>query len=244
MSRIHYFADGYLLEAEGPVRQSTWVCMFNPSVRDARLRFTFYYEDAEPTTMLYQVPAERGLSVHLLDCNEVLRDKRFGAKIESTEPAVIQITTGYYGVEDRHDWYTRAMHSVICGDRLSTVNYYADGLVIDRAGARLKEPEWAFLLNPSKVAADVTLYAYYNDGRKGTYDFRVPAERILPIFMDELVVKNKLFGAKYISSVPIAIQQTRLIEEEDRRTIRACYSVMARPAPLIWQDESELTANG
>jgi hypothetical protein len=84
------------------------------------------------------------------------------------------------------------------------------------------------------------LYAYYSDGARVTYDFKVGAERLLPVFMDELVVKNKLFGAKYISSVPIAIQETRLIEEEDRKTIRACFSVMARPGPLVWQDEDEL----
>jgi hypothetical protein len=241
MSRIHYFGDGYLLEAAGPNRQSTWVCMFNPTKRDANLKFTFYYPDAEPTTMPYQVPAETGTSVHLLTCKEILQDKRFGAKIETSEPMVLQITTGYYGVDDRHDWYTRAMHSVICGDRLSTINYYADALVIDREGQRLKEPEWAFLLNPNKATAHVTLYANYGNGQKATYHFQVAPERLLPIFMDELVVKNQIFGAKYISDIPIAIQQTRLIVEEDRQTIRACFSVMAKPEPLTWQDESELT---
>jgi hypothetical protein len=241
VSRFHYFADGYLLEAEGPNRQSTWVCIFNPTKREARLKFTFYYEDAEPTTMEYQLSPEAATNVHLLGCKEVIPDKRFGARIESSEPMVLQITTGYYGVEDKEDWYTRGMHSVICSDRLSKINYYADGLVIDQEGQRLKEPEWAFVLNPNRVAAEVTLHAYYSDGTKVTYDFHVAPERVLPIFMDELVVKNKLFGAKYVSSVPIAVQQTRLIEEEDRKTIRSCYSVMAKPGPLSWQDESELT---
>jgi hypothetical protein len=171
----------------------------------------------------------------------VLQNKRFGAKIESSEPMGVQITTGYYGVEDKADWYTRGMHSVICSDRLSRVNYYADALVIDRDGVRLKEPEWAFLLNPNETAAEVTLYAYYGDGKQVTYDFHVAPERVLPVFMDELVRKNRLFGAKYVSTVPIAIQQTRLIEEEDRETIRSCFSVMAIPGPLSWQDESELT---
>jgi hypothetical protein len=58
---------------------------------------------------------------------------------------VIQITTGYYGVEDKHDWYTRAMHSVICGEQLANVNYYADALVIDQPNQRLKSlsgPSW------------------------------------------------------------------------------------------------------
>ena len=240
MSRIHYFADGYLLEAPGPNRQSTWVCMFNPSRRTAELKFTYYYEDNEPTSMAVQVPAETGTNLHLLSCKEVLREKRFGAKIVSSEPTVIQITTGYYGVEDRQDWYTRAMHSVICSDRLSTINYYADALVIDRPDQRLKEPEWAFILNPNPVPADVTLHAYYGDGTKALYNFHLQPERLLPVFMDKLVEKNKIFGAKYISSIPVVIQQTRLIEEEDRQTIRACFSVMAKPEPLIWQDESEI----
>ena len=240
MSRVHYFADGYLLEAEGPNRQSTWVCMFNPTRRDARLRFTFYYQDADPTTMDYQMAAETGANLHLLGCKEVLRDKRFGARIETSEPMVVQITTGYYGVEDRADWYTRGMHSVICSDRLSRINYYADGLVIDRPGQRLKEPEWAFILNPHQTSAQVMLHACYSDGTKATYGFQIAPERVLPVFMDELVVKNKLFGARYVSSVPVAIQQTRLIVEEDRQTIRSSFSVMARPGPLLWQDEVEL----
>ena len=240
MSRIHYFADGYLLEAEGANRQSTWVCMFNPSQRDAELRFTFYYEDADPTMMRRQVAAARGVNLHLLGCEEVLRDRRFGAKIESSEPMVVQITTGYYSVADRSDWYTRGMHSVICSDRLSTVNYYADALVIDQPMQRLKEPEWAFILNPSQAPAAVTLHAFYGDGVQHTYPFRVAPKRVLPVFMDELVDRNRLFGAKYVSTVPVAIQQTRLIVEEDRETIRSCFSVMARPGPLVWQDDVEL----
>jgi len=215
--------------------------MFNPTGRAAQLRFTFYYADAEPTSMDYEMPAGTGRNLHLADCEEVLQNKRFGAKIETTEPMVLQITTGYYGVEDKPDWYTRGMHSVICSDRLSLVNYYADGLVLDNPGVRLKEPEWAFILNPNRVAADVKLYAHYVDGQKVTYDFHVPAERVLPVFMDDLVRKNTLFGAKYISSVPVVIQQTRLIEEEDRVTIRSCYSVMAIPGPLSWQDDAELS---
>lgn len=243
MSRIHYFADGYLLQDEkSPNRQSTWVCMFNPAKRDARLKFTFYYEDCEPTTAYYNVPAETGTSVHLLSIKEIHVDKRFGARIESSEPMVIQVTTGYYGMEDKHDWFTRAMHSVICSDRLSKINYYSDALVIDREGARLKEPEWAFILNPNDEVADVVLHAYYSDGQKHEHRFSVQPRRLLPVFMDKIVVKNTLFGAKYISSVPVAIQETRLIEEEDRKTIRACFSVMAKTGPLTWQDESLIEA--
>jgi hypothetical protein len=228
MSRIHYFGDGYLLEKEGEVRQSTWVCLFNPSSRAAEYRFTFYYERSEPTTLSLTVAAKTGINRHLVSCPEVHQNERFGAKVEASEPGVVQITTGYYGLEDKHDWYTRAMHSVICGTRLSKKNYYADALVIDNPGKRLKEPEWAFILNPNLTPANVVLHAFYASGKKINYPFTVGAERVLPIFMDELVIKNTIFGAYYTSDVPVAVQQTRLIEEEDRKTIRACFSVMAR----------------
>lgn len=228
MSKVHYFGDGYLLEKEDEVRQSTWVCLFNPSPEAAEVCFTFLYEDCPSTEMKLTVSAKTGINRHLLSCKEVLQNHRFGAKIETSQNMVIQITTGYYGLDDKVDWYTRAMHSVICGTKLSKTLYYADALVIDRPGQRLKEPEWAFLVNPNKDAAEVRLYAYYGDGTKKVYPFHVEPERVLPIFMDKLVIKNQIFGAKYISSIPIAIQQTRLIEEEDRHTIRACFSVMAR----------------
>ena len=227
MSQVHYFGDGYLLEQDNDIRQSAWVCMFNPAAREAVLDFTFYYADAAPTSMTLKVPPKTGMNRHLLECKEILKNHRFGARIVSSENMVVQITTGYYGVEDKHDWYTHAMHSVICGTKLSKTNYYADALVIDRPGNRLKEPEWAFLLNPNKEAAEVKLYAYYGKGKPKVYPFHVGAERVLPVFMDELVVKNQIYGAKYVSSVPIAVQETRLIEEEDRHTIRACFSVMA-----------------
>jgi hypothetical protein len=228
MSHVHYFGDGYEREIDNDIRQSAWACMFNPSAKEAVLDFTFYYEKSTPTKMTVKVPAKTGVNRHLGECKEVRINERFGAKIVSSENTVIQITTGYYGVEDKVDWYTRAMHSVICGTKLSKTNYYADALVIDRPGNRLKEPEWAFLLNPNKEAAEVKLNAYYGNGTKKVYPFHVAAERVLPVFMDELVIKNQIYGAKYISSVPIAIQETRLIEEEDRHTIRACFSVMAR----------------
>jgi hypothetical protein len=228
MSHVHYFGDGYELEKDNEIRQSAWICMFNPASKEAVLDFTFYYEDAAPTTMTLKVPPKAGLNHHLADCVELLKNKRFGAKIITSENMVIQLTTGYYGLEDKHDWYTRAMHSVICSTKLSKTNYYADALVLDNPGKRLKEPEWAFLLNPNKEAADVKLYAYYGSGVKKVYPFHVGAERVLPVFMDKLVIKNQIYGARYVSSVPIAVQETRLIEEEDRHTIRACFSVMAR----------------
>jgi hypothetical protein len=228
MSHVHYFGDGYEMEKDNDIRQSAWVCMFNPSAKEALLDFTFYYENAAPTTMKLKVPARTGVNQHLSECKELHMNQRFGAKIVTSENMIIQITTGYYGVEDKVDWYTRAMHSVICGTKLSKTNYYADALVIDRPGNRLKEPEWAFLLNPNKEPAEVKLHAYYGNGTHKVYPFHVGAERVLPVFMDELVIKNQIYGAKYISSIPIAIQETRLIEEEDRHTIRACFSVMAR----------------
>ena len=49
---MHYFADGYSLsDPASHNRQANWVCMFNPMKKPAKLKFTFYYEDDEPTHM-------------------------------------------------------------------------------------------------------------------------------------------------------------------------------------------------
>lgn len=237
MSRVHYFADGYIREAEGDIRQSAWVCMYNPTDIDAILDFTFYYEDVAPTHIKgHGLKAHSAHNMHLNSCPEVLWNKRFGAKINSSVPTVVQITTGYYGLEDKPDWYTRAMHSVICADSLSKILYYADGLVLDNPGKRLKEPEWDFILNPNRHDAHAVLTAEYGDGVREEYRFDIGAERLVCFFKDPVVRTNQLFGARYISDLPIAVQQTRLIEEEDRVTIRSCYSVMAKPGPLQYQD--------
>lgn len=228
--RVHYFADGYAVsDPLNKHRQANWVCMFNPHPQTAKLTFTFYYEDSAPTQMEYDVPAETARSINLYECKEVRHNQRFGTKIESSVPLVIQVSTGYFGPGDKKDWYTRAMHSVICNTAISTINYYADGFVIDKEEMRLKEPEWAFLLNPNPERARVLFYAYYSHGEKKIYALEIPPQRLFPLHMDPLVIKNKLFGAKFVSSVPLCIQQTRLVEEKGKQIIRAAHSVMARP---------------
>ncbi len=228
MPKLQYFCDGYVLDDPNSHNwQIPWIVFFNPSDVEADVIVTFYYAGCDPTMKRLKVPAARSISDCMMNWTEVLHNERFGMKIESSESIIVQPCTAYYGPEDKKDLYTHAMHSVMGVSSLSKVNYYADLFVIDVPGQRLKEPEWVFLLNPGEVAARVTLHAYGSDGNQAKYDFIVPPCRLLAILMDETVQKNKLCGAKYVSDVPIAVQQTRLIEEMDRKTIRSCYSVMA-----------------
>ena len=230
---VHYFADGCSLkDPASPNRQVTWVCIFNPSKKATKLKFTFYYEASEPTSLEWAVAAETAQSLNLFERKEVRPDQRFGAKIESSEAIVAQVSTGYFGARDKQDWFTRAMHSVICAKTLSRINAYADGLVIHREGLRLREPEWAFLLNPHLVPVKVHFHAYYSHGERKIYALEVPPQRLFPLSLDSLVIKNKLFGARFVSSLPLAIQQTRWVMEVDRKTIRAAFSVMAVPGGL------------
>lgn len=228
--KVHYFADGCsLADPASPNRQATWVCIFNPSHKPARLKATFYYEESEPTSLAWEVAAESAQSINLFERREVLPNQRFGAKIESSEAVVAQVSTGYFGARDKKDWFTRAMHSVICAPGLERVHAYADGLVIDREGLRLREPEWVFLLNPHSETARVHFHACYANGEKKIYALEIAPQRLFPLLLDDLVVKNRLFGARFVSSLPLAIQQTRWVLEEDRKTIRAAFSVMAAP---------------
>jgi len=243
MSNTHYFCDGYCLtEAGSPNWQNTWIVGYNPTDEEAEIRVTCFYENDEPTNFSWKMPAHssgnRGL--HQMPADEVRPNRRFGCEIITSEPMIMQITSGYFGVGDQHDWYTRAMHSVICATRLEKVHYYADGLILDNPGVRLKEPEWDFYLNPGPVSANVKLICEFGKDNAQVFDFKIPPKRLLAFFKDPEVRNNKVFGGKVISDVPIAVQQTRLIEEEDRKTIRSCFSVMAKPAPLTLSDDSQL----
>jgi len=219
--------------------QSIWVCVFNPTKRDAGITMTLYYEDQDPTQLKLQVPAQSRRAFHLANYEDVVKNKRFGARILSTEPVVVQPTVGYYGPEDKHDWYTRGMTSTLAATALSKVWYYADGVIIDRPNQRLKESEWAFLLNPNKSDAEVTLTAYYDDQTKGVSRFNLQAERLKAVFLDDVLIKNKGYGARFVSTQPIVVQETREIWEENRIVKRSAFSVVACPWPLQWGDEIE-----
>lgn len=211
--------------------------MFNPTKRDADAVMTLFYEDQKPTRLNLEVPAESKRNFHLTNYEEVVKNKRYGARILSTEPIVVQPTIGYYGPEDKHDWYTRGMTSTLAATALCKVWYYSDGVIIDRPDQRLKESEWAFILNPNNKDTEVTFTAYYNDQTKGVFKFEVPAERLRPIFLDDILIKNKGFGARFVSTEPIVVQETREIWEEDRLVVRSAFSAVALPWPLHWGDE-------
>jgi len=240
LSTVNYIADGYeLLREDSPIMQSVWICLFNPAKHDADLTVTFYYEDQEPTHAKFRVLSQCRSNLHTAECKELVKDKRYGIRILSTEPIVVQSTVGYYGPEDRHDWYTRAMTSTLAATALSKVWYYADGVIIDRPDQRLKESEWAFILNPNKNDVMVTLTAYYADQTKGIFRFKAPAERLKVVFLDDTLIKNKSYGARFVSTEPIVVQETREIWEEDRVVKRSAFSVIALPWPLHWGDEIE-----
>ena len=240
MSTVNYIADGYeLLEEDNPNMQSVWICLFNPTKHDADLTVTFYYEDQKPTQTKLQVPSECRRNLHTAECKELLKNKRFGVRILSNEPIVIQSTVGYYEPEDKHDWYTRGMTSTLSATALSKVWYYADGIIIDRPNQRLKESEYAFVLNPNKKDARVTFTAYYDDQTKGFFKFRAPAERLKVVFLDDILLKNKSYGARFVSTESIVVQETREIWEEDRILKRTAFSVISLPWPLHWGDQIE-----
>jgi hypothetical protein len=240
LSTINYIADGYeLLKKDSPNMQSVWICLFNPTKHDADLRATFYYEEQEPTQTKLQVPSECRRTLHTADCKEIVKNKRYGVRILSTEPIVVQSTVGYYEPEDKRDWYTRGMTSTLSAIALSKVWYYADGIIIDQPNQRLKESEWAFVLNPNKKDTTVTFTAYYDDQTSDSFKFTAPTERLKIVFLDDILPKNKSYGARLVSTEPIVVQEVREIWEEDRILKRTAFSVMSFPWPLRWGDEIE-----
>jgi len=213
-----------------------------PTDKDAELDLTFYYEQEEPNQIKINQPAKSSSARFLeRECKHVLKADTWGLKVTSTEPVVVQGIHGRRGTpEDDARSLTTSMDSYFAATRLSRVWYYADGLVLlppPKSSAKLYEPEFAYILNPNRLDAEVTITAYYADQTKGNFVFNVPAERIKVVELEKVVVLNKHYGARFVGTLPIVVQFERLAYEYENPIVRALFCKVALPWPLQWGDD-------
>ena len=78
--------------------------------------------------------------------------------------------------------------------------------------------------------------AYYADRTKENYLFKVQAERIKVVELEKVVVLNKHYGARFVSTIPVVVQFERIAYEYGNPIPRAVFSKIALPWPLYWGD--------
>jgi len=232
-----------------------WALMVNISqTEDAEITVTFYYEDEGPQDFSFVLPAGVQGRLHLQDepdnlgtanlppgCNP---RKRFGMRVVSSAPLVVQATVG-----DRYDYerVTNSMSTFLFHPGpltdLETTWYYVDCVYLTREEMALEEREYLSILNPNAGPAQCTVtFIPGGDVDVGTgvskqsrgdlapvsIDLTVPGERILSTDLADLpdVLPNQPYAVRVRSDVPVTVQGIRHIFERGKYDYSRAWAVL------------------
>jgi hypothetical protein len=232
-----------------------WALFVNLSSSvDAEVTTTFYYEDEPPKSSGFILPAGQQGRLHMQEepdnlgtanlppgCNP---RKRFGMRVTSTVPVIVQATVG-----DRlsHERVTNSMSTFLFHpgplSDLETRWYYVDCVYITSDDFPLEEREWLTILNPNQKPAhcevtfipggDVDVKDNVSkpsrpDLERISYELTVPAERILPTDLADLpeVFPNHPYAVRVKSDIPITVQGIRHIFERGKYDFSRAWAVL------------------
>jgi len=252
----------------GEITKSTnvydaWALLLNLSQKnDASVKATFYYEDEPPKEYSFILPAGKQGRLHMQDQSDFIGTsnlppgcnpyKRFGMKVASTAPILVQATVGDRMCHERvtNSMATFMFHPGPLTD-LEKQWYYVDCIYITSEKFTLEEREWLTILNPNPSEArctvhfipggDVDLNSNVSRPRQAAaqpviVELVVPPERILPTDLALLpgVLPNQPYAVRVLSSEPVTVQGIRHIFERGKYEFSRAWAVLdARPIAKI-----------
>ncbi|MGQ9683236.1 MAG: sensory rhodopsin transducer [Anaerolineae bacterium] len=236
----HYLLDHHFMldEAKG-YGEFGHLLAFNPGAKDAQLNITLYFEDREPVSFTQLAPAGKSTESNYGHW-PIKPTVRFAMAVESDQPIVCQSTVGWNVTMNSYDPRARTKSprgirecakSYMAITQLARDWYLPDGIVIDGIESiYVRESEWALLLNPGAVDAQVTMALHYDDIAE--HKVTVPARRLRFVYMDEIARRNKHYGVHFQSDQPLAAQWLRTVNWYDSDEIMCYWSVPCVPGPL------------
>lgn len=227
----------YLFNAESGFASMGHLLAFNPGSRETQAQVKIYFENDEPARFDLAIPAGQCVETNY-EKWPVQPNSRFALQVDSDEPVVCQATVGWNNSWNKYapDVLTHAPEGVrecaksyLAHDRLSRESFIADGLVLDNPRSIwVRESEWALLLNPGAEPANVTLGLHFDELQ--LHQVAVPPQRLVHIYLDDVVPRNKHYGVRFESDQPIAAQWLREVRWYDRPDLMTFWSVPAVPA--------------
>jgi hypothetical protein len=242
MQSTHYLIDyDYWLDETTLYASMGHLLVFVPGPRDAQVQVTVYYEDHDPASFVMNARAGASTETNYTQW-PVSPNTRFALRVESSEPAVCQSTIGWNNAGNDYTVgaKTQSPHGVrecarsyMAIGQLSREWYLADGLVIDNpTRIWVRESEWAFVLNPHAQPAEVTLDLRYTQDEVARHVLYVPAQRLHVLALDDLVQRNRHYGAHFAADRPVAAQWMRVVKWDDQSEIMTFWSVPCVSGPL------------
>jgi len=207
---------------------------------DAHCDLTFYYQDREPMNYSLTVPAGRQALAWFGDQRfgsvpeGIDFSKRFGLKVSSDIPIIVQSTQGDCKLNDpvTNSMVTQMFYPGPLEAKHKEW-YYIDCIVITSEDNPLEEREWLTILNPQKNEAEIKI-TFIPGGtfkfpggvfeiddphiKRSEYHTSVKGERILPIDLYNVtaVKRNTHYSVRLESSEPVTLMGIRRIYERGR----------------------------
>ena len=243
-----------------------WMLIANLNPRqEAEVTLTFYYMDEAPRDFTFRLAAGKQGRLHFSDEPDNLGTinlppgceprKRFGVRVRSTQPVVVQATAGDRIGEERitNSMATYLYHPGPLGENEKTW-MYVDCVYLTSERFALEEREWLSVLNPNPQPAHCTAtFIPGGDVDVGSqasrpieetvavakHAFEVPAERLFSILISDLpdVLANQPYAVRVDSDLPITLQGIRHIFERGKYEYSRCWAVLdAIPIPKeVWR---------
>ena len=237
--KTHYLVDfTYLNDAATGAATEGHLVVFNPSPRPAKLDVTVYFEDRDPERIAVEAAAGASTESNYGSW-PVKPGERFALGVTSSEPVFAQATVGWNNVGNDGAPTARARDggrpretatSYMSIPTLAERWYLADGVVIDNPrNLWIRESEWAVLLNPGDAPAHVDLSLFFKHWTRA-HAIEIPPRRVRAVLMDDLVtLRNRHYGIRVSSDVPIAAQWRRTIEWYDSPELMSFWSIPLVP---------------
>jgi hypothetical protein len=244
--QTHYLPDfEYSVDEANGLGRIPHLSVFNPGANDVNLTVTIFHEESEPTSFQQVVPAQSSFETDASNWDVPL-NSRFGMKVESTEPIIVQATEGWNNTKNDYSLNGTPVNSNISRETaksymshtsLAKECYIADGIIIDIPEALwIKETEDIAVLNPNKEEITLTIHAYF--GKRDVTRFeipldipvmkkqvKIPAERVGFISLTEWIKPNWHYGARVTADQPFAAQWLRMVYWYDSAELMSEWSV-------------------
>ncbi|PWH14503.1 MAG: hypothetical protein DDG59_12980 [Anaerolineae bacterium] len=238
-----------------------WMLIVNLNQQEeAQVTLTFYYMDEPPQEFTFRLAAGRQGRLHFSDepdnlgtinlppgCNP---RKRFGVRVRSTQPVVVQATAGDRIGEERitNSMATYLYHPGPLGEAEKTW-MYVDCVYLVSDRFPLEEREWLSVLNPNSQTAHCTVtFIPGGDVDVGLqvskpiqasvaevqHAFEVAPERLFSVLISDWqdVLPNQPYAVRVESDLPITLQGIRHIFERGQYEFSRCWAVLdAIPIP-------------
>lgn len=178
--------------AEGRVGQGldSWLLAMNPNSTAANLKVAFMGEKDTPRVGYYAMRPGSRLSIYM---NGALPPGKWGARVESDRPIVVERSTYFAG--------GRGGHNVVGSATLSREWYLPEG------STQQPFTEEIAILNPDDRGARLAVTFMTRDGGSTTREFAVNPTSRLTLRVNDLVPDTEV-SSRVVSDVPIAVERS------------------------------------